>query len=247
MDSGIYAACAGLVARTQQLDTVASNLANSSTAGFHGQQVAFGSVLAQAAHHGTLSALNQVTNSFGILSGTHLDETQGTITHTGNQLDVALEGPGYLKVQTAKGAAYTRNGSLQLSSTGRLTTTSGDPVLGQSGPITLPSGAVTISSDGTISSAGAIVGKLQVVDFAPGTVPVSQGGGYYNVPAATKEQPVPGTGLLQGSLESSNTNSIDGVVDLVTAQRNVETMRHVLTMLDADMDKTAVQDLPRVS
>ena len=247
MDSGLYAACAGLVARTQQLDTVASNLANSSTAGFHGERVAFGSVLAQAAHHGNLSALNQVTNSFGVLSGMHLDETQGTLTHTGNQLDVALEGPGYLKVQTAKGPAYTRNGSLQLSSTGKLTTASGDPILGQSGPITLPPGAVTISSDGTISSGGAIVGKLQVVSFAAGTIPISQGGGYYNVPAATKEQPAVGTGLLQGSLESSNTSSIDGVVDLVTAQRNVETMRHVLTMIDADMDKTAVQDLPRVS
>lgn len=245
MDSGIYAACAGLVARTQQLDTVASNLANSSTAGFHGQKMAFGSVLAQAVGHGELSALNQVTNSFGVLSGAHLDETQGPITHTGNPLDIAIEGPGYLKVQTAKGLVYTRNGSLQLSSTGQLTTAAGDPVLGQSGPITLPAGAPTISSDGIISSAGAIAGQLQVVTFAPGTIPVGQGNGYYTVPSGTTEQRA-GAGLLQGSLENSNSNSIDGVVELVTAQRATENMRHVLTMLDTEMDKTAVQDLPRV-
>ncbi len=247
MDSGIYAACAGLVARTQQLDTVAANLANSSTAGFHGQKMAFGSVLAQAARSGTLSPLNQVTNSYGVLSGTRLDDTQGTLTHTGNPLDVALEGPGYLKVQTAKGVVYTRNGSLQLSSNRQLTTALGDPILGQSGPITLPPGAPTISSDGTISSAGAIVGKLQVVTFPAGTVPASQGTGYYTIPSSAQEQSANNTGLLQGSLESSNTSSIDGVVDLVTAQRATETMRHVLSMLDAEMDKTAVQDLPRVS
>ena len=246
MDSGLYAACAGLVARTQQLDTIASNLANSSTAGFHGQKMIFGTVLAEAARHGTLSPLNQVTNSYGVLTATRLDETQGTLTHTGNPLDVALEGPGYLKVQTANGIAYTRNGSLQVSSTGQLTTAMGDPVLGQSGAINLPPGAPTISSDGTISSAGAIVGKLQVVSFPSGTVPVTLGSSYYTAPPA-QEQAATSTGIRQGSLETSNTSSIDGVIDLVSAQRATETMRRVLTMIDTDMDKTAVQDLPRVS
>ncbi len=246
MDSGLYAACAGLMARSQQLDTVASNLANSSTAGFHGQKNIFGTVLAEAQRHGRLSALNQVTNSYGILSGTRLDQAQGTLTTTGNPLDVALEGPGYFKVQTASGVAYTRNGSFQVSSTGKLTTAQGDLVLGQSGPITLPPGPPAISSDGTLSSAGAVVGKLQIVTFPPSTIPQTQGSSYLTAPGG-QEQPATGTGVRQGSLESANVSPIDGVVELVTAQRATETMRHVLTMLDSEMDKTAAQDLPRVS
>ena len=246
MDSGLYAACAGLMARSQQLDTVASNLANSSTTGFHGQTSVFGTVLAEAARHGSYNALNQVTNSYGVLSGTRLNDAQGAFTQTGNPLDLALEGPGYLKVQSANGIAYTRNGSLQLSSTGQLTTALGDPVLGQAGPITLPSGAPSISSDGTISSNGAVVAKLQVVNFAPNTQPVMQGASYYNAPVS-QEIPATGTGIRQGSIEGSNVSAIDGTVELITAQRSTEMMRHVLTMLDAEMDKTAAQDLPRVS
>ena len=169
MDSGLYAACAGLMARTQAVDTIASNLANGSSAGFRGQKNVFGTVLAQAAHHGRLSVLNKATNSYGVLSGTALDDAQGSLTHTGNQLDVALQGPGYFKVQTAHGTAYTRNGSFQVSTSGQLTTATGDAVLGDAGPLTVGTGggAVAISPDGTLSSTGAIVGKLQIVAFPP--------------------------------------------------------------------------------
>ncbi len=246
MDSGLYAACAGLMARTQQLDTIASNLANASSAGFRGQKNIFGTVLAAAAHHGDLSALNQATNSYGILSGTQLDAAQGAITNTGNQLDVALEGTGYFKIQTANGIAYTRNGSFQVSSSGQLTTATGDAVLGQSGPISVARGAISISPDGTISSGGAITGKLALVDFKPPTMPTSRGNGYYTADAA-QEGGASGTSVRQGALESSNVSPVDGVVELISAQRSAETMRHVLSMLDSEMDKTAVQDLPRVA
>ena len=246
MDSGLYAACAGLMARTASLDTIASNLANASSAGFRGQKNIFGTVLAQATHHGTLSQLNQVTNSYGVLSGTEMDQTQGTLTHTGNDTDVALEGPGYFKVQTANGVAYTRNGSFQVSATGQLTTATGDAVLGEGGPISLPRGTVAISPDGTISSGGAIAGKLKVVTFPSSTVLTSRGGSNYAAPA-DQEQAATATSVRQGSLESSNVSPVDGVVDLISAQRSAETMRHVLSMLDSEMDKTAAQDLPHVN
>lgn len=234
------------MARTQELDTIASNLANSSSAGFRGQKNVFGTVLAEAAHHGRLSALNQATNSYGVLSGTELDESQGTLTKTDNPLDVALEGPGYFKVKTANGVAYTRNGSLRVSNTGQLSTESGDPVLGQAGPISVPNGPVTISEDGTLSSGGAILGKLKVITFPASTAPLSQGNGYYTAPS-DQEQAAPATSVRQGSLENSNVSPVNGVVELINAQRSAETMRHVLSMLDSEMDKTAAQDLPRVS
>jgi flagellar basal-body rod protein FlgF/flagellar basal-body rod protein FlgG len=234
------------MARTQQLDTVASNLANSSSAGFRGQKNVFGTVLAQAAHHGRFTSLNQATNSYGVLSGTALDQTQGTLTATGNPLDVALAGPGYFKVQTATGVAYTRNGSFRLSSSGLLCTAKGDPVLGVNGPISLPSGNTVISDDGTISTNGAVVAKLKIVDFPSATVPVSQGEAYYSAPA-DQEQSAASTSVRQGSIESSNVSPVTGMVELINAQRSAENMRRVLSMLDSEMDKTAAQDLPRIS
>ena len=245
MDSGLYAACAGLVARTRALDTIAGNLANSSTGGFRAQRNTFGSMLAAAKGH-TLAGLNHATNDYGILSGTRLDQTQGSLTQTGNDLDVAVEGPAFLKVQTRSGLVYTRNGSLQQSATGQLVTSAGDPVLGANGPITLPRGPVSISPDGTLSVRGAIAGKLALAEFAPGTEMANRGGSYYTAPARS-EIAATQSGLRQGALEASNVSSVDSVVELISAQRSAESMRHILTMLDTEMDKTAATDLARVS
>ena len=245
MDSGLYAACAGLVARTEALDTIASNVANSSSAGYRGQQNVFGTVLAAARNH-RLSAVNQVTNSYGVLSGTRLDETQGALTRTGNDLDAAIQGPAYFKVQTATGVAYTRNGAFQVSTKGQLTTATGDAVLGANGPIHVPNGKVAISGDGTLSVDGTISGKLKLVNFAPGTEMLSHGASYYTAPASA-ESSAKGATVEQGALEGSNVSPIDGMVALISAQRSAESMRHVLSMIDIDMDKTAAQDLPRVS
>jgi len=246
MNSGLYAACAGLMARMQALDTIAANVANSSSTGFRGQENVFGTVLAEASHHGRLSTLNQATNTYSQMSDPQLDQTEGTVTPTGNDLDVAIEGSGYFKIQTSNGIAYTRNGHFQLDANGKLTTDTGDAVLGQGGPITLSKGPVSISADGTISSGGAISGKLALVTFAPGTKLTNRGGSDYGAPA-NSEVPATGATVQQGSLEGSNVSPIEGVVQLISAQRAAESMRHALSLLDSDMNKTAVQDLPRVS
>ena len=245
MNSALYAACAGLVARTQALDTIAANVANSSSNGFRGQQNVFGTVLASAHHH-RLSTMNQATNSYGVLSSTHLDQTAGSMTRTGNDLDLAIEGSGFFKVQTPTGVAYTRNGAFQVGSTGTLTTATGDPVLGESGPIVVPQGKLAISNDGTISVNGALAGKLKLVSFAPSTQLTSRGNGDYAAPASA-EQPAADSRIQQGALESSNVSPVEGIVQLISAQRSAESMRHVLTMIDSEMDKTAAQDLARVS
>ncbi len=245
MNSGFYAACTALVARTQALDTIASNVANSSSNGFRAQQNVFGTMLASAHNH-RLSPINQVTNTYGILSGTHLDDTQGALSRTGNDLDVAIQGAGYFKVSSGNGLVYTRNGSFQVSSTGQLTTSTGDLVLGDAGPLNVAKGKLAISSDGTLSVDGAIAGKLSLVTFAPGTNLTSRGGSNYTAPA-NAEQPATDLSVQQGALENSNVNPVEGMVQLISAQRAAESMRHILSMLDADMNKTAVQDLPRVS
>jgi flagellar basal-body rod protein FlgF/flagellar basal-body rod protein FlgG len=233
------------MSRTQALDTIANNVANVSTAGFRASHNIFSSVLATT-NDSPLSVLNQDANDYGVLSGTQLDTTQGSLTRTGNDLDVAMEGPGYFAVQTASGAAYTRGGNFRVSPKGQLITGAGDPVLGDTGPITIVGEPVSISTDGTISVNGAVAGRLKMVEFAPGVDMQSAGGTYYEAPAGTAVVAT-NSQVRQGMLESSNVNPITSVVELITAQREVETMRRVLTMFSTEMDKAAVQDLPRVS
>jgi flagellar basal-body rod protein FlgF len=245
MSSGYYAACAGLIARTQALDTVANNLANGSTPGFRASRNVFSSIL-MAAGDSSLSVLNQDANDYGVLGDVKLDTSQGALERTGNDLDVAMEGPGYFAVQTASGLAYTRGGNFRVSPQMQLITSSGDPVLGDNGLITLAGGPVSISEDGTISINGAISGRLKMVEFPPSAQIQSAGGTYYTVPVGTAAV-AGGSKVRQGMLESSNVNPVTSVVELITAQREVETMRRVLTMFSNEIDKTACQELPRVS
>ena len=245
MSSGYYAACTGLMSRTQALETIANNLANVSTAGFRASHNIFSSVLATTGNS-PLSVLNQDANDFGVLSGTQLDTSQGALVRTGNDLDLAMEGPGYFAVQTATGPVYTRGGNFRVSPQSQLITGAGDLVLGENGPVNIVGGPVSISADGTISANGAISGRLKLVEFASTANVLSAGGTYYTAPAgaaiaATHSQ------VRQSMLESSNVNPVTSVVELITAQREVEAMRRVLTMFSTEIDKTAAQDLPRVS
>jgi flagellar basal-body rod protein FlgF/flagellar basal-body rod protein FlgG len=233
------------MSRTQALETIANNLANVSTAGFRARHNTFSSILATT---GTspLSVINQDANDYGVLSGTRLDASQGALERTGNDLDLAMEGPGYFSVQTATGPVYTRGGNLRVSPQGQLITPAGDPVLGDNGPITIVGAPVSISADGTISVNGAIAGRLKLVEFAPTMDLQSVGGTYYTAPAGAAHA-ARDSQVRQGMLESSNVNPVTSVVELITAQREVETMRRVLTMFNSELDKTAAQDLPRVS
>lgn len=244
MDSGYYSACTALVSRTQELDTIANNLANASTTGYRAQKNVFSSVLADAGN-AAASPLNAAINNYGILSGTTLDLSQGALQKTGNDLDMAIQGPGYFVVQTANGPVYTRNGSFQVSARGQLVTSTGDAVMGDKGVINMLPGAVSISADGTISSNGAVAGKLRVVEFPPNTNLTSAGGTYYAAPAKTAK-PATNSDVRQGMLESSNVNPVAGMVELVTAQRSAEMMQRALSIFNSEIDKTATQDLPKV-
>jgi flagellar basal-body rod protein FlgF len=244
MDSGYYAACTALASRTQALDTIANNLANASTAGYRAQHNIFSSVLADAGQ-GSTSPLNQAINDYGIMGGTTLDLTQGSLQKTGNDLDVAIQGPGFFAVQTAHGTTYTRNGGFQVSAKGQLVTANGDPVMGDKGAIAILPGPVSISADGTISSNGAVAGKLKVVEFAPGTQLTGTGDSYYNVPSGSETAATHST-VQQGMLENSNVNPVTSMVELITAQRSAEMMQRALSMFNSEIDKTATQELPKV-
>lgn len=256
MDSGFYAACAGLRAQSEALEVVAHNLANLNTAGFRGQATTFQSLLAvsrpgvpNGLSNVLSSVLNTATNNFGVLEGTHLDMTAGNLETTGNPLDVGIQGSGFFVIQTAAGIRYTRAGSFRVSSSGVLTTATGDPVLGDpalgaKGVINVPPGAVSIASDGTLSVNGAIAGSIRVVDFAPGTKLTSEGGTLIAAPegSATPVQPA----VKQGALESSNVNSINSVVTLIGVQRQAEMLQRAMSLFDTELNQIASTQLSKV-
>jgi len=245
MDSGFYAACTALVSRTQALDTIANNLANASTVGFRSERNVFRSVMASASA-ASGSPLDRAVNSYGVLGGTTLDQSQGALEKTGNDLDMAIEGKGYFVVKTASGEMYTRNGAFQVSNGGQMTTSNGDLVIGDRGAITIQPGRVSISADGTISSNGAVAGKLKVVEFPAGTELSSLGNTYYSAPANAAVAAAHSS-VRQGMLESSNVNPVNSMVELINAQRTAEMMQRALGMMGTEMDKTASQELSKVS
>lgn len=244
MDSGYYSACSGLAAQEQALELVAHNLANLSTSGYRGQQMTFRSLLAGDAMV-SANPLNVALNNFGVMSGTRLDLTSGSLTPTGNPLDAAIAGPGFFAVQSRQGVLYTRAGSFHVASTGQLVTGDGDSVLGQLGPITVPDGNVAISSDGTISVDGNVVDRFNLAEFPPGTSLTAVGNSTYGAPAGAATPAVEST-VRQGMIEGSNVSAIDGVVQLITVQRNTELLSRAMTALDGQLNQTAVQDLPKV-
>lgn len=244
MDSGYYAICSGLAAQTQALDLVAHNLSNLTTTAYRGQQTTFRSLLSGPS---TLSAynLNGVVNDFGVLSGTRLDLSSGSLAPTGNPLDAAVAGDGFFEVQSAQGMLYTRDGGFHTTSAGELVTAQGDAVQGQQGPITVPTGNVTISSDGTISVDGNVIDKLRLVDFAPGTDLTAVGNATYSAPAEAA-QPATQSEVRQGMLEGSNVSATTAVVQLISVQRNAEMLGRAMGAIDGQLNQTAVQDLPKV-
>lgn len=244
MDSGFYAACAGLAAQTQALELVANNLANLGTSGYRGQQATFRSLVAGGG--GILrNPLNAAVNEFGVLGGSRVDLTSGSLAATGNPLDLAVAGSGFFVVQSAVGLAYTRNGGFHVTPTGQLVTAQGEAVLGQQGPITLPSGAVTVSSDGTVSVDGNVVEQLRLAEFSPNTNLEAVGNSLYAAPAGSALAPASST-VKQGMLEDSNVSPVEGVVQLITIQRNAEMLQRAITLFDTQFNQTAVQDLPKV-
>jgi flagellar basal-body rod protein FlgF len=251
MDSGLYAAYTGLLARTQALDTAANNLANAGTAGFRAQRDYFSGVLAGGVDEDpeTASQVGQSVNGFGVLGGNRLDMGQGELKATGNPLDLGLEGQGFFAVQTARGVRYTRDGSFLRSSTGVLQTREGEPVLdANEKPIKIPSGSIYVSADGSVSVSTAdgsvIVGKVGVFDFADKSALTAEGSNRFSANGA---KPVAGTAAVeQGSVEGANEDAVQGTMQLVLVQRQAEMMQKALSVFNNEFDKTASEDLPRV-
>jgi flagellar basal body rod protein FlgG len=237
MAGGHYVALSGMRTRLDELDRLASDLANVGTAGYKGERTGHRNVPRPAFD----SALESAIDSS--LGERRLDARAGAIEPTGRALDVAIEGNGFLVVETAAGTRYTRNGHLSRAADGSLITADGAVVKGLDGPIAVGTGRIAIDTDGTVTSDGVSVGTLAVVEFANAGALVRESGALLRADAAPA--PVASPTLRTGSLEQSNVSVVDKVAELTSVNRSFQALQKAVSVLMNDIDGRAIDTFGR--
>lgn len=253
MSSGIWTSVSGAAAQSQSVDTIANNLANSDTVGFKDLPT-FKEYLATAerVHDGAplqpgpvrnrdLYPLDGRDQSFVVVNGTYTNFRPGAVRVTQGQLDLALDGPGFLEVSTPAGIRYTRAGSLKMAADGRLVTAEGNPVLsagaqGLAAAATGGSGAdaarfislrdrgaqFSINGSGEIYAGDQLVARLSVVEFQDLNKLRKAGGSLFAGDPANALPEPSHTQVRQGMIELSNVNPIEEMTNLIKANRLFE-------------------------
>jgi flagellar basal-body rod protein FlgG len=256
MIRSLYIAQTGLQAQQTNLDVISNNLANVSTNGFKASRAQFQDLLYQTVRQPGAQSSQQTELPSGLQIGTGVTpisaerlHTQGNLSQTGNPLDVAIQGNGFLQVLLPDGTtAYTRDGSLQQNAQGQLVTASGYPI---QPAITIPPNAlsVTVGTDGTVSvtqpgsATGTQVGVLQLANFVNPAGLESKGQNLY---LQTGSSGTPTTGIAglnglgtlnQGSVETSNVNVVTELVNMIQVQRAYEMNSKAVTASDDMLQK----------
>ena len=236
----------------RQMDVVANNVANVNTNGFKADRSLFQEFLTSGAHEDNFMGRDRRVSYVAEGSGFH-DFTQGPTEQTKNPLDVAIDGGGFLVVQTPGGERYTRDGGLQINNQGQLVTAAGNPVLGTSGPIVFQptDHDVSIASDGNITvlegvnRIDSVRGKLRLVSFAQAQQLLKEGSNLYSAGAGTTAQPDTASRLQQGFIEKSNVNSVTEMSRMIEVTR---TYTQIATLLQqqSDLHKSAIEKLADV-
>ena len=249
MQNAILVGLSRQVALGRELEVVANNIANINTTGYKADGSLFEEFLNSAARTGQSGG----RVSFVRDRGTWHDLSGGPIEKTGNPLDVAIDGKGFLVVQTTRGERYTRNGSLQISATGQLVTSDGDPVTGEAGPITFQPNdrQVSISPDGTISvregnsKVDSQRGTLRLVSFDNVQQLQKDGAGTFNTTGGAQPQPDKKSHVVQGAVEKSN---VRGVVEMSRMIEITRSYTQVASLLQQqhDLNQSAIDKLAEV-
>ncbi len=239
MNLSLYSAATGMEAQQLNLNNIANNLANVNTVGFKRSKIQFQDLLYQKPRTagsdsggGNLVPTGIEVGNGSRVAATSKDFTQGQLTNTGAQLDLALQGDGFFEIQRPDGTTgYTRDGSFKLNASGQVVTTDGMPVL--SGFQNVPAGTtnITISQTGQVTyqtSSGNTSFQLTLARFANPSGLSSLGGNLYSEnaasgPAETGQPGGQGFGsVMQGYTETSNVNIVEEMVNLIVAQRAYE-------------------------
>jgi flagellar basal-body rod protein FlgF len=214
MQAGLYVNLSGQIALDRRLSTIANNVANAGTVGYRSEELKFDSVLSMASKNPT---------AFSTAGDSFISERSGGLNKTGNPLDVAVQGRGWLAIQTPAGTAYTRDGRMQMLETGELQTLNGHSILDAgNAPISLDpaGGEPKISRDGMITQNGRKIAAIGLFTVEPSS-------GYARfenssiIPgnAGTPVVAFASDGLVQGFVEESNVNAVSEMTDLIMVTR----------------------------
>jgi len=252
MFRSLYTAASGMMAQEMNLDNIANNLANSSTAGFRRRRLQFQDLLYQNFIMPGAAATQQTTVPSGLQVGlgtrsaaSEIIDLQGDFNNTGNPLDLTIQGQGFFQVTLPSGdIAYTRSGAFHLDAQGNMVTANGDPL---EPSITIPTGvtSVTIGTDGTVSvtvagqQAAQQVGTIQLALF-PNPGGLNSVGNNLFLATTASGDPIQGTPggseglgtIQQGMLEESNVNVVDEFIQMIVAQRSYEANSRVVNTAD---------------
>ncbi len=251
MNPALWASKTGLDAQQTRMAVVSNNLANVNTTGFKRSRAVFEDLLYQNLRQVGAQTSQDTQYPTGMYLGTGVRivateklHTQGGLTQTGGSLDLAVQGQGFFEVLMPDGSStYTRDGSFQVNSEGQLVTASGYQV---QPPVTIPDDAlsITIGADGTVSvttpgtAAPTTIGQLQLVDFINPAGLEPRGENLYAESAASGAPQVGTPGLnglgtlIQGSLETSNVNVVEELVNMIETQRAYEMNARAVSTVD---------------
>jgi flagellar basal-body rod protein FlgF len=240
VNNGIYTGYSGLRAQVDALDLLSNNLANINTAGFK-EEMAYFSLMNQPSGDELNSTINRSVMTLGTMNS-----LEGSLSQTNRDLDVAIEGNGFLVVQTPRGIRYTRSGDLKLNAKGVLCCSEGSPVLGVNGrPITLGPGKIHISEDGAVSLDNGQVDRLKVVAFNNLTNLSREGNSLFTLTDGKDKEKISDARIRSGFLEQSNVNPVNSIVRMIGIMRNFEAIQKSVNLIFNDINTKSIEKLGR--
>ena len=244
MENALLVALSRQTALRRSLDVIANNVANLNTNGYKSDGLIFEEFMTPGA---SSSAGSGRRVSFVHDRATWTDMRAGGVQQTGNPLDVAISGPGFLTVQTPRGERYTRNGALQINAANELVTSEGYRVVGEGGPIVLQpqDRNISIGRDGSISAGDGGRGKLRLVEFAQAARLRKDGSSTFSAPNGVAPQPSPLSSVVQGAVEKSN---VQGVVEMTRMIEATRTYANIAQLGEqqGNLRRTAIERLAEV-
>ncbi|MFZ5636630.1 MAG: flagellar hook-basal body protein [Pseudomonadota bacterium] len=214
MTDTLQAIAGSLSSDVKTLSTISHNVANMHTPGYRG-----------------VRAVPEFGREVGM--STAIDQRDGALAQTGNELDIALRGPGFFVVERNGKMLLSRAGTLRTDAEGRLVTAAGDLAVGYSGALQIPEGAVRFERDGQVFVADRPIGQLQIVAVADPSALRSVGNGAYAYDGALAEWK---GSVVQGAIEHANVDAAEETVRLMETTRHAESVQRAISIYDKAME-----------